>query len=119
MNTSCTGGETEAWAVRHFAQGDSETMQTLLASKPRFLVSAAALWGRNEAQGLTDSKDKRNYSQPRSRLLTTLKQEHAEEEGRASPSPVSTFTSVRWWNKPVLTLSGILDTALKKDLRKA
>lgn len=91
-------------------------MQTLLASKPRFLVSAAALWGWNEAQGLTD---KRNYSQPRSRLLTALKQEHAEEEGRASPSPVSTFASVRWWNKPVLTVSGILDTALKKNLRKA
>lgn len=74
--------------------------QTLLASKPQILVSAIALWGWTEAQGLVDSKYKRNYSQPRSRLLPTLKQELAEEEGRASSSPVSTFTSVRWWDKP-------------------
>lgn len=94
-------------------------MQTLLASKPRFLVSAVALWGWNEAQDLTNTKYKRNYSQSRSRLLTTLKQEHAEEEGTVSSSPVSTFTSIRWWDKPVLRLLGILDTALKKGLRKA
>lgn len=73
---------------------------TLLASKPQFLVSAVALWGWTEDQGLVNSKYKQNDSQPRSRLLPTLKQELAEEEGKASSSPVSTFTSVRWWDKP-------------------